>query len=103
VPQPIDFHTEIARTMAVERIQQSADRASLAGQQRVAQEVAQRQDDQEHTVGETPESQNEHIDEEAKRRNPYAFRRRRRGEDDSEEQSRGHAANGEGGHLDVTV
>lgn len=91
MPQPIDPLTEIVRVHAAERIQQIADRASLAAQMRhrAAQE-------QELVKAETQVQQPEHkgpeVERELKRQNPYAGRRRRRGqssqnEDQSEQTS----------------
>lgn len=105
MPQPVDFQTEIGRTVAAERIQQVVDRGALAAQQRLAQELEEDQFRQENTIHESPETQNEEIDEELKRRNPYAGRRRKRGSKDNpdeQNQSRPHI-DGEGERLDVRV
>ncbi|MBI4559642.1 MAG: hypothetical protein HY706_18800 [Candidatus Hydrogenedentes bacterium] len=78
MPQPVDLQTEAARMTAAERIQQIADRASLAAQQRVAAELQQDRIQLETEVQQTAESQNEPVEAEGRRRNPFAGRRRRR-------------------------
>lgn len=91
MPQPIDPLTEIVRVHAAERIQQIADRASLAAQMRTR--AAQ---EQELVNAETQVHQPEHkgpeVERELKRQTPFAGRRRRRdqrnqNEDQSEQAS----------------
>ena len=104
MPQPIDFQTEIGRTVAAERIQGAVDRAALAAQQRGASEAQEEQVKTETSVHETPEAQSEHVDEELKRRSPYGRRRRRKGaKDDNQHSDRKKPKGDEGQQLDVTV
>lgn len=110
MPQPVDLQTELGRVSAAERIQQIADRASLASLQRTAEEVAQNRVSQESQVQQTDQPQSEQVDAEAKRRNPFVGRRKRRGDDDSDDEGgaeaeshRGPTEDGEGGRLDVSV
>lgn len=56
MPQPVDLPSELARTSAAERMQQLADRASLAGQQRLAQQAQAESIRAESQVRESPES-----------------------------------------------
>ena len=77
MPQPVDMQTEVARTTTVERIQQVADRASLAAQQRQAIEEEEVRLTKE-TVVRQPEPKGTEVDTEARRRAPFAGRRRRR-------------------------
>lgn len=56
MPQPIDIHTELARTTAAQRVQEIADRASLAAQQRQAQHAHDEQVKAETVVDHAPES-----------------------------------------------
>lgn len=83
MPQPVDLQTEIARVTAAERIQQSADRASLAAQQRGTAEIEETRVAAETQVQETDETVNERIDENGRRRNPFARRRRKKEKDES--------------------
>ena len=78
MPQPIDFQTEVARTLAADRIQEIAGRASLAAQQRAGTAAEEDRVRIETQVKETPETQTDHVDPETKRRNPFAGRRKRR-------------------------
>jgi hypothetical protein len=109
MPQPIDMQTELARVHVAERIQQIADRASLAGQHRQEIETEQTRIARETQVQETPQPESEQVEAEGKRRNPFAKRRRkqRAGKDDAS----GGAVHREGEegldrpgrHFDVTV
>lgn len=106
MPQPIDFQTEVARTTAVERIQTASDRASLAGQQRAATDLQIERALTEQQVLQTPEAQSEHVDEEAKRRNPYARRKPGKKDGDGEHEGEMHRpllTDGEGQKLDVSI
>jgi len=78
LPQPVDMLSEIVRTTMAERFQDAAARASVAGLQRAQDELELQKRVQETDVTETPEAQNEHVDEEAKRRNPYAGKRKKK-------------------------
>ncbi|NIA15968.1 MAG: hypothetical protein GWP08_18040 [Nitrospiraceae bacterium] len=106
MPQPIDLPTELARTTAVERVQQAVDRQALAGQQRAAAEIDEQRQAAERQVREM-HNKNEEIEPENRRRTPYRRRRRHRGED-SEEQAassehRAPLADGEEHHLDISI
>lgn len=78
MPQPIDPMTELGRVTATERIQQIADRASLAAQSRSAALVAHDQLMAESQVGEMEEKKEE-VDRDLRRRNPYMGRRKKKG------------------------
>ncbi len=77
MPQPVDPNTEIMRITAAERIQQIADRASLAAQARHAAEAAEQRVDVESQVRQTAQK-SEQVDEQLRRRNPFMGRRRRK-------------------------
>ncbi len=77
MPQPIDPQTEIVRTSAAERIQQIADRTSLAAQARVAADSATLQRDLETQVQQSKMKSDE-MNRELKRRNPFVGRRKKR-------------------------
>lgn len=77
MPQPIDPTTEIGRTMAVERIQQMTTRADLAGQARLASELARQQLAAETEV-DKPEAKSDEVNRDLKRHNPYSGRRKRK-------------------------
>lgn len=59
MPQPIDIHTELARATAAQRVQEIADRVSLAAQQRQAQHARDEQIEAETVVQQPPESEHE--------------------------------------------
>jgi hypothetical protein len=61
-----------------ERFQDAATRASMAGLQRAQGETEEKDRVQETNVTETPEAQSDHVDEEAKRRNPYLGKRKKK-------------------------
>ncbi len=77
MPQPIDPQTELGRASAAERIQQIADRTSLAAQARVASESASGQRAAETQVQHTS-PKNDEVDRELRRRNPFVGKRRKR-------------------------
>ncbi len=83
MPQPIDPHTEVGRAPAAERIQQIADRTSLAAQARVASESDNGQRAAETQVQHTAPKSDE-VDRDLRRRNPFVGKRRKR-EQDSEQ------------------
>jgi len=85
MPQPVDLQTEIARVTAAERIQQAADRASLAAQQRVAAETEESRVAAETQVRQTDETANEHVDENGRRRNPFVGKRRKKAREETKE------------------
>jgi hypothetical protein len=91
-----------------DRLQQMADRASLAGQQRVTQDAAQAHVAAESQVAQTQETQNEEVEAEARRRNPFVGRRRRREQGDDSEEDRkdsglGGVIDSDEHHIDVTI
>lgn len=59
MPQPIDINAELARTTVAQRVQEIADRASLAAQQRNAQHLQQEQVISESVVRQPPASERE--------------------------------------------
>lgn len=84
MPQPIDPQTEIGRATAAERIQQIADRSSLAAQARVASESANGQRAAETQVQHTAPKSDE-VDRDLRRRNPFVGKRRKREQEESEQ------------------
>lgn len=104
MPQPIDFPTEMGRMAAVERIQQINDRLSLAALQRSTEELQDERVAAETQVAQTPPDSDE-VDEETKRRNPFAGRRRHRQPDPQPEpETHGKPAiPGEPHQLDVSI
>lgn len=78
MPQPVDLQVELARVTAADRVQQVADRLSLAAQQRMAAEAEQDGINHETQVQQTEQSQSEGVDVESHRQNPYVGRRRKR-------------------------
>jgi len=85
MPQPIDPITEIGRATAAERIQQIADRASLAAQARAAADVANARISAEQQVHEAAQKRAE-VERDLRRRNPYQGKRQRRQPTDQESQ-----------------
>lgn len=77
MPQPIDPQSELGRVTAAERIQQIADRASLAAQSRIAAQADEERVDDETTVRQMNQK-SEEVDEETRRKNPFAGRRRKK-------------------------
>lgn len=57
MPQPIDMNTELARATAAQRVQEVADRASLAAQQRQAQHAQEVRVGAESVVQESAQSE----------------------------------------------
>lgn len=116
MPQPIDPSSELARVTAAERVQQLADRASLAAQARGAANAAQQALDMETQVSRT-DQKSAQVDDELRRRNPYVGRRRAKdsGEEDELEDEEAPSAqyeaverhqraeNGEEHRLDVII
>lgn len=94
MPQPIDLQTEAGRVAAAERVQQIADRQSLAAMQRSAAEVEDERVEVETAVQQA-QQKSEQVDRELRRRNPYVGRRRRKKKDadaDSERETASHGA-----------
>lgn len=88
MPQPIDPHTEIGRATAAERIQQIADRTSLAAQARMAAESSESRVLSESQVRQAMQK-NEEVERELRRRTPYVGRRKKgKGDRQGEERSR---------------
>jgi len=90
MPQPIDPQTEMGRATAVERIQQIADRASLAAQSRSTVIAAGQQRDMETQVQQSAFKSDE-VERELRRRNPFVGRRKKRdgeGRGDGDERCR---------------
>lgn len=85
MPQPIDPHTELGRLTATERVQQLADRANLAYQARMANDLAEQRQQAEQQVGQTHQK-SEEVEQELRRRNPYAGRRRRKPKEETAEE-----------------
>lgn len=85
MPQPIDPQTEIGRATAAERIQQIADRVSLAAQARASAEMASARDNAEHQVRQAMQKNNE-VDRDLRRRTPFAGRRKKRDGDAHEQE-----------------
>ena len=77
MPQPIDPNTEIMRIAAAERIQQIADRASLAAQTRDTAAADEHRIDAESQV-QRADQKSEQVESELRRRNPYLGRRKRK-------------------------
>ena len=111
MPQPVDLQTEMGRVAAAERIQQIADRLSLAAQQRTAESIDEERLREETQVQQSHESEQREIERDGRRRNPYAGRRRRRsnrqeieGEGTTYTAPEEREAADEGGqHFDVSV
>jgi hypothetical protein len=107
MPQPIDLQTELARVNAAERIQQVADRASMAALQRAAAENQQARSQTETVVQETHHTESERVNAEEHRKNPFMGRRRRvKNADEDEAGARdaaAHPGDQEPHQLDVTI
>lgn len=107
MPQPIDIHTELARVDTTTRVQQVADRAALAAQQRNTLEAEERRAVAETNVHEKEEIDSDHLDPEYRRRSQYGARRKRRKPDkDTEPSDEDRMAlrnPDEGGNLDISV
>jgi hypothetical protein len=108
MPQPIDLQTGLGRIAAAERIQQIADRASLAAQHRTTVDLQQQRVAAETQVQQT-HAKSEEVEQEMRRRNPYVGRRFR-GKKTNEKQANAKAApfagtpdTPESHHLDITV
>lgn len=114
MPQPIDMQSELGRMTMAERVQEAAGRAALAAQVRAASEADDDRQSAETQVAETRETESDNIRGDAKRKNPFARRRKKRG--DGQEagldpatamytpgESNGVADDSDGQNLDVTV
>lgn len=78
MPQPVDFNTEVAKVTAAERAQEVMARVSLAAQQRQTTAEQENRVRAETEVRQTAETENLQVQADAKRRNPFIGRRRRR-------------------------
>lgn len=103
MPQPVDLHTEVARVFATERIQQVADRASLAAQQRVADTAQKDQVNHETLVAETQETQPQQVEADQRRQQEQQRARRQKLPGDEDEAVTTQGVDGEGVRLDVSV
>jgi hypothetical protein len=83
MPQPIDPYTELGRVTAAERIQQVADRASLAAQSRTSEGAANQREAAESQVQQAFQK-SEEVDRELRRRNPFMGKRKKRKENPEE-------------------
>jgi len=108
MPQPVDLPTELARVNAAERIQQVADRVSLASHNRAVLEDQEDRLQIETAVQHTHETESRQVDAEGRRSNPFVGRKRRR-ESEQEEDAHENApeapahADLEPHQFDVTV
>jgi len=80
MPQPIDPHTELGRTLAAERIQEISSRHQLTAQLRLTDDESEHQHVKERQAQET-EERDEEMDRETRRRNPYVGRRKKKRDD----------------------
>lgn len=69
MPQPIDLQTELARVTTMERVQQIADRMSLAAHQRMADQ-AEQQRVQAETQAQEADQKSDEVDRDARRQSP---------------------------------
>ena len=102
MPQPVDPQTEFGRMTAAERIQEISGRASIAAQLRLAAEAAAAQNRLDAQVLET-EGKSEEVEEEARRKNPFAGKRRKGNQQGKSPQKRRNDGDGEAHHLDIKV
>lgn len=111
MPQPIDPLTELGRLTAAERIQQIAERASLAAQARSADSAINQSVAAESQV-QSAFQKGAEVNEELRRKTPYIGRRKRKPGDAEDEQphtfytaeEKKNIAEDPGAHdLDVTV
>jgi len=106
MPQPIDINTELGRLTAAERIQQVADRASLAAQQRVHSDILEQETQNETVVQQTEEgAEKQPVDAEAGGQNPAAGRQRKQGKgsEDARSEQAPKARDDEEHRFDVTI
>ncbi len=99
MPQPIDPHTELGRMTAAERIQQIADRASLAAQSRVAEGAADQREAAESQVQQAFQK-SEEVERELRRRTPFVGRKKKR-KDHPEESDAQHTFYSADEHAEV--
>lgn len=111
MPQPIDPHSELARVSQAERVQHIAERAALNAQLRATDDMAEQNRALEQQVRQM-QQKDERVDEEARRRNPFVGRRKKRNRHSGDEAAhtfydeheRKEVAEDEGDHnLDITI
>lgn len=109
MPQPIDPQSELARVSQAERVQQFAERAAINAQLRASDEMAAEDLAMEQQVRQTRQK-DEHVDEENRRRNPYAGRRKKRSKEEDQashvfydEHERPEIADDDQHNLDITI
>ena len=104
MPQPIDLQTGLTQITQAERVQQIAERVSLAAQQRTAVETQEQRVASETEVQQT-HAKTDDVDQEMRRHNPYMGRRHHHGqtEDNEAEAKPRPVADGEEHHLDVVI
>lgn len=105
MPQPVDMQTELARVSATERIQQIADRASLAAQQRQAIQSEEEREVVETQVQDTQDTHDTEVQADGRRRNPFVGRRKKKKDGEAPHQTYKNppAGEDEGQRLDVTI
>lgn len=87
---------------AAERIQEISGRANIAAQLRLAAEAAAAQNRQDAQVLET-EGKSQEVEEEARRKNPFAGRRRKGKQTGKVPKDQRNDGDGEVHHLDIKV
>ena len=102
MPQPVDPNTEFGRMTAAERIQEISGRVNIAAQLRLAAEAAAAQGKLDAQVMET-EGKSEEVDEEARRKNPFAGRRRKPASQGKTRDKKKNDGDGEIHRLDIKV
>ncbi len=104
MPQPIDMQSELGRTLAAERIQDAAVRATLLAQQRAQVDAERQRAAREHEVAQTHETESEGVDQDGRGKQPPPRRGRsattKPAQPDAPRTARD---SGEGHTLDVTV
>ncbi len=99
MPQPVDLQTEIARVSATEKIQEIADRASLAAQKHHSLDEEQKRVESETQVQASKETENKEINADAG--GEKAERRKRRSRGGSADKKR--RKKGKGGSSDAEI
>ena len=104
MPQPIDLQTQLGQLTTAERVQQIADRLSLAAQQRTLTETQEQRIEVETQVQQTHDKADELDEEELRRRVPYRGRRHRHDAEPEEPESKSSASQViEEHHIDVQI
>jgi len=81
MPQPVDLQTEMGRVAAAERIQQIADRLSLAAQHRTAKAMQEELVLEETQVHQPNETENRALEKDGRRKNPFAEKHKKHDEE----------------------